>query len=574
MEQEARKGLEVPQGIPGRKSTAIPAVLIPAAFFALAYLAPLNGGGLWHPDETRYAEISREMVSSGDWVVPRLLGIRYFEKPVAGYWINSLSQMLLGESNFSVRFGSALCTGLSAVLVYCLAMLLWSERATALAAALIYLSMLLVAGLGTYSVLDPMLTLWMAAALLCSQLCLRAGTRQGRGGAYILLGLACGMGFLTKGFVALAVPAAASLPVFIRQRRFTELLCYGPLAVASAALISLPWSLLIAWREPDYWRYFFWEEHIRRFAGENAQHSEPFWFYLPCLLAGSVPWLGLVPDALRRGWQGRLARPELFFLLSWTLMPLFLFSMAKGKLMTYILPCMAPLALLLARYGRDSACSGRMRFLKLNGIINAGISLAGLLALAVLFLGLFPNLPRFAPEEWMKPVLCGLALAFWGLMAALSLARNSRFWLLAAACPLLAALVAGFVLPETAMINGKPPQAFMRKNMEILKGSRFILANDVGMASAMAWELKRDDVTMVHSAGELAYGLRYLDSRDRLLRPGELADWIGRARREGNVVMLLRVPRENVEPPPYAPPAEAVLRFDRYVMLLYAQRSY
>ncbi|MDR2489335.1 MAG: lipid IV(A) 4-amino-4-deoxy-L-arabinosyltransferase [Desulfovibrio sp.] len=557
---------------PLTKIAAAPAILLLVVFFSVLYFVPLHGRNLWQPDETRYAEISREMARSGDWVVPRLLGIRYFEKPVAGYWINSISQIALGENNFSVRFGSALCTGLNAVLVYFLGMLLWRERETACIAALIYLSMLLVGGIGTYSVLDPMLTLWMSAALLCSHFSLRASTRRTKARAYVLLGLACGMGFLTKGFVALVIPAAASVPIFVLQRRVKELFCYGPLSVLSAVALCAPWSIAIALREPDYWHYFFWVEHVQRFAGEHAQHRAPFWFYLPYVFAGSIPWLGFLPGSIRWSLRESRTRPDMVFLLSWLFMPLLFFSLAKGKLPTYILPCMAPLALLLARYGQDSARGGRRLPVLCNGGINAGIGIAGLFALAVLTLDLLPIPPFFGRQEWFKPVLGAVSLLFWCAAAFLSLLRRSGFWLWAAACPLLAALFIASFLPDV-LIAGKQPQPFIHRNKEILRDSRFILSNNVGMAAALAWELKRDDLLMLHDAGELAYGLGYQDSRERLLRKEEVKEWLTQARRQGDVAMFLRVSREHVEPPPYVPSPDYLDRTDRYILLLYKQRA-
>ncbi|AAM85488.1 4-amino-4-deoxy-L-arabinose lipid A transferase [Yersinia pestis] len=538
-----------------------------ALFFVLVYLLPVNSRLLWQPDETRYAEISREMLQRGDWVVPYFMDIRYFEKPVAGYWFNNISQWIFGDSNFAVRFGSIFSTALSAVLVYWLATLLWRNRSTSVLATLIYLSFLLVFGIGTYAVLDPMISLWLTAAMVSFYLTLKAENWQQKVGAYALLGVACGMGFMTKGFLALAVPVIAVLPIVIQQKRIKDLVVFGPIAIVCAVLLSLPWALAIAQREPDFWNYFFWVEHIQRFAEASAQHKSPIWYYLPILCIGVLPWLGLLPGALFKGWRERATKPELFFLLSWVVMPLLFFSVAKGKLPTYILPCMAPLSLLMAAYATDCANNIRMRALKINGVINLLFGVACALVIVVIGLGLVKDIVAYGPQENQKVWLGVLAFAGWGVTGFITLRNNARNWRWAAACPLLFILLVGYLIPQQ-VVDSKQPQNFIKNNFSELSSSRYVLTDSVGVAAGLAWELKRSDILMFSEKGELTYGLAYPDSQDNYISNDDFPTWLAQARKEGDVSLVVQLAK-NEALPAHLPPADKVNLMNRLALLWY-----
>lgn len=547
----------------------LPVILLPMAFFCLVYLTPLSSGWLWMPDETRYAEISREIIVSGDWVTPRLLGFRYFEKPIAGYWVNSISQALFGHNNFGVRFGAAFSTGISAVLVFALAFAMWRRKDWAAYSSLIYLSMLLVAGIGTFAVLDPMVTMWLSAAMLLGYLTGRAQSVRRRFAAWLGLGLACGMGLMTKGFLVPGVVFLAMLPVAVRERRYKEFLLYGPLAVLACAAVCLPWGLAIAAREPDFWNYFFWEEHIRRFGAGETQHESPFWYYLPVLIAGCVPWLGLLPGALRHGWKNRASNPELFFLLSWLGMPFLFFSAASGKLPTYILPCMAPLALLLARYGLDRP-DGTERAFKVNGIINISVGAAGLMAIGVFMSGILTE-PVLRPQDWPRIGLAALIMAAWIVCGRLSMRRKAGFWLLAAACPVLMFMLQKIIIPED-LVSSKQPQRFVHAHLAELENSRFIMANTASLAPGVAWETGRSDIFLTDSPGELEYGVSYPDSRDRFVEEEDINAWVAQKRKEGGVALVMRLERKikllNELTPPDKLESDAP-----FYLLIYKQRD-
>lgn len=512
---------------------AIPGLILA---FVLFYLLPLMTHGLWIPDETRYGQISQEMLLSGNWVAPHFMGIRYFEKPIAGYWMIAIGQAIFGDNLFGVRIASALSTGVSVWLAYLLARRLWNNPRISAACALLYMSFGLIAGQAGYANLDPQFTLWVNLSLVTVWFAIDSSTTKARLGSWALLGAACGMGLMTKGFLALLLPVLIALPYMVWQRRFGELLRYGPVAVLVAALVSVPWALAVHVREPDFWRFFFWHEHIRRFAaGDDAQHARPWWFYLPLLFAATLPWAVLLPSTLIRTWREKRGAKTAFLAL-WFVLPLIFFSLSSGKLPTYIMPCLFPLALLMGYTVVNWLEQRNTQVLRLNGVINTVMGCVALIALIYL---------QASKELYENTEMFSLSLVFivligWIIANALQIMRPLTMWAMPAlGIGLLVALLPAAMPAQ--IVDSKMPDQFIAEHQQALSEASSLLSNDLGAASALAWRLKRPQVDLFNTVGELKYGLDDPAMAARKVGLDDVGQWMTEARKKGSVAVVMRV---------------------------------
>jgi len=471
--------------------------------FAIAWFGGLGYRDLNQPDEGRYAEIPREMVASGNWVTPRLDGLKYFEKPPLQYWATAVSYELFGQSNATARLWTALLGFLTVPWVFFLGVRLFDRR-TATFAAAITGSCLIWVALGHINTLDMSVSALLvfgvgALALAQSQ---RGHPRRVMG--WMLLGWAMlAAATLTKGLIGLVLPAGAVVLYTLWQRDWT-LWRHLHLVKGLALLVALtaPWFVLVSRQNPHFLWFFFVHEHLLRYMTHEAHRYQPWWFFLLLMWVGLLPWVGAGLQAgVRRGlpWrpQGSRFDSERFFWAYGAFMLAF-FSASDSKLVPYILP-MYPLWGLLA--GRQ---------LSRRPGIRADVGFA--VALGAALLAVAATVTRFAkhslPAHLLfqgRPWLIAAALAlFAGAAAAVWWrARGPR----AALC-----LAAGALASFQFLNMGYQVLSPMYSSRDVARAMAPIADKGVPLYSvgeyeqALPFYLKRT-LTLVAYQGELSYGI-------------------------------------------------------------------
>ena len=505
--------------------------------FLLLYILPLGIRPIIIPDESRYAEIPREMIASGDWIVPRLNGLRYFEKPVMGYWLNALSIKLFGENAFAVRFPSAAATGLSAFMVFLLIRRFSGGTAAATQAALIFLTSFIVFGIGTFNILDSMLAMFVTASMTSFFFAHNADSSK-KNVFLLLLGVFCALAFLTKGFLAFVIPVVAIVPFMIWEGRFKALFIICRLPIIAATLVVIPWAVMVHFKAPDFWNSFVFNEHIKRFLSSGAQHHESFWYYIYLFPAAALPWTCLFPAAIlglkKTGIKASITR----FAICWFFFPFLFFSVSKGKILTYILPCFPPFAMLMS--------IGLKEYFETGGKKLFSIAVWSLAVLAVIIavaligvqsIGFNGFKPYDQTWKWGLGVFGFVMFAFL-LISAVRVSNSKTKLMLVGCSPLLLLLGSNLIMPDLTLEH-KAPGTFLLKNAHKIKTDTMLVSDEDPMG-AVCWFYKRDDVYLLEGGGEVSYGLNYEDAKFRSLNLKQFKDLLLQNAEKGRVVLIAK----------------------------------
>lgn len=418
------------------RSTWTKDLLLLTLMVGLWFCGLLGVRPLANPDEGRYSEIPREMAASGDYVTPRLNGVKYFEKPPLLYWCSAITFKAFGVNQFTARLWNGLFAVLGVVMTYVAARVLHG-RTAGIWSAVVLATSLLYYGLTHIVLLDMAVAVEMAGALFAFMLAVREPAGRKRLGFFIAFYLFMALATLTKGLIGFMLPGAVAFLWLLLMNRWKSLWPFYPiLGIVVFLGIAAPWHVLAAlanpsadgsvWpgfarglelhksqQDPGWAWFYFVNEHYLRFTTKEHGRYEPWWFFLPVLIGGLFPWTVFgwqaVRNALTGGWKARRDHAEAWFLVIWIAFIVLFFSKSQSKLIPYILPVFPAVAVLVGNYLAETFSTGALKRGRAGAWVFVGFLV--LFAIAVIVMPAPKNQPDFeAHLPVLKPLLAGVLL--------------------------------------------------------------------------------------------------------------------------------------------------------------------
>ena len=399
-------------------------ILLSLCFFVFFF--GIGNYGLLDKDEPRYAGTALEMLKNNDWIIPKFNFQNRFDKPILFYWLIALSYKLFGVSDFTSRLTSAICGILCVLFTWYTAKKVFGRKIAFLSALVLVTSIEFVL-LGRRAATDMTLCFFFSSSMYSIFLSYYIKDFRVKIVWCVLAGIFCGLSALTKGPVGVLLPLIVLTGfLFVKKQFDVKHLKVYFIILFFALLVSLPWYLKVHFAtNGEFIREFFFEHNLKRFTSIVGEHPGPFWFYIPVVLGGFIPWtfffLAAIPS-LSKHWFKKTFNKLLLFSFVWVIIVFLFFSFSTTKLATYILLIFPPLSIITGYWISILSKKG------INVIRNIVVFL--LLILMPIFVYAFNLLLKWNIEQSLKSVvllkifLCAVFL-FLGLLLSLFYLKKS-----------------------------------------------------------------------------------------------------------------------------------------------------
>ncbi|MBW2558526.1 MAG: glycosyltransferase family 39 protein [Deltaproteobacteria bacterium] len=383
------------------------------------YVILLPAMPLMEPDEARYSDIPSLMNSTGDYITPHLHHVIYLEKPPLSYWATALSFKIFGENDFSSRLFVGLCAWGCIILVYFMGIFFAGEK-TGLYSAGVLSTFLYHAAIGRINILDIPLAFFVCLATWAGYRYIK-GNHQKKIWVYLLY-IASALAFLTKGLIGIVFPFAILVLWLIICKKWRDILrLFSPGGILIFLAISCPWIILVQKANKDFLWFFFIHEQFLRYATDISRKSGPFYYYIPIIILGTLPWCAFLFQAIR-GVSGKTTRLwqqiDIRFLLTWAIFIFLFFSVSSSKLIPYITPAFLPIAVIFGHFFQlyESREIVQEETMGKRVLLHSPVILTSCLFIIALCIPPFLKKHAVAGSEWiplvMLPILLQVLIIF------------------------------------------------------------------------------------------------------------------------------------------------------------------
>lgn len=315
-------------------------LFLPVWLLMTSWIRPLSV-----PDEGRYGDISRYMLESGDWLIPRLNGLPFMHKPPLLHWLSTALMEVFGVHTWVLRLVPTLAGSMMLISLFVFLKKHVSEQIAQLSIIILATSLLFY-GSSEYINHDLLVASWMTVCILS----FADFTLSGKKSVLFLAYFAAAAGFLSKGLIGVLIPGMVLLPWLLYTQQWRKIpALLNPFAILFFLALTAPWVYLVQLKYPQFLHYFFIDQQFSRFSSTEFNNKQPWFFYYLILFVSFLPWFFVSRFQFpKRIFQASLSPSLLALCLWWLISVSIFFSIPPSKLAGYILPAVAPIAILLA----------------------------------------------------------------------------------------------------------------------------------------------------------------------------------------------------------------------------------